>query len=110
MLKHTLLAYLYLNCALLSMVVGLCYDEYEEQELTDACEIIEWLANSARCNGRVGMYGKSWGGFNGLQVWSMLPKHYTVEPPFNEHPRDQGFLFAEMGSVHSPGVLKITAY
>ena len=47
---------------------GLYYDEYEEQELNDACEIIQWSANQPWCNGRIGMYGKSWGGFNGLQV------------------------------------------
>ncbi len=27
----------------------------------------------------------------------------TVEPHFNEHPWDQGFLFAGVGSVRSPG-------
>ncbi len=27
----------------------------------------------------------------------------TVEPHFNEHSRDQGFLFAGVGSVRSPG-------
>ncbi len=27
----------------------------------------------------------------------------TVEPHFNEHPRDQGLLFAVVGSVRSPG-------
>ena len=47
---------------------GLYYDEYEEQEQNDACEIIQWVAEQSWCNGRVGMYGKSWGGFNGLQV------------------------------------------
>ncbi len=28
----------------------------------------------------------------------------TVEPHFNEHPRDQGLLFAGVGSVRSPGL------
>ncbi len=27
----------------------------------------------------------------------------TVEPHYNEHPRDQGLLFAGVGSVRSPG-------
>ena len=53
---------------------GLYYDEYEEQELNDACEIIQWAANQSWCNGRVGMYGKSWGGFNGLQVAYKQPE------------------------------------
>ncbi len=53
---------------------GFCYDEYEEQELNDACEIIAWCASQSWCNGRVGMYGKSWGGFNGLQVAFKQPE------------------------------------
>ena len=47
---------------------GLYYDEYLQQEQDDACEIIAWLAAQSWCSGAVGMYGKSWGGFNGLQV------------------------------------------
>ena len=47
---------------------GLYFDEYELQEQQDAMEIIEWISNQSWSNGRVGMYGKSWGGFNGLQV------------------------------------------
>lgn len=52
---------------------GLIHDEYEEQELSDAIEIIEWLANQPWSNGSVAMYGKSWGGFNGLQVAALQP-------------------------------------
>ncbi len=33
---------------------GHYYDEYEETELSDACEIIQWCAEQAWCNGRVG--------------------------------------------------------
>ena len=29
---------------------------------------LEWISNQSWSNGSVGMYGKSWGGFNGLQV------------------------------------------
>ena len=48
-------------------------DEYTEQELADAVEIIEWAAQQPWCNGRVGMMGISWGGFNALQVAALAP-------------------------------------
>ena len=44
------------------------------KKLLDACEVIEWVAKQAWSNEKVGMYGKSWGGFNGLQVASYQPK------------------------------------
>ena len=43
---------------------GLLDDEYLQQELDDACEVIAWLAAQPWCSGNVGMMGKSWGGFN----------------------------------------------
>jgi len=48
-------------------------DEYLSRELEDACEVIDWLARQAWCNGRVGMMGKSWGGFNALQTAALRP-------------------------------------
>lgn len=47
---------------------GLIADEYTEQELADAEEVIAWLAAQPWCSGSVGMMGKSWGGFNCLQT------------------------------------------
>jgi predicted acyl esterase len=64
---------------------GLYFDEYEKQEQQDACEIIgsfdfllclhllidlfsDWVSKQTWSDGKVGMFGKSWGGFNGLQV------------------------------------------
>ncbi|MEO1650170.1 MAG: CocE/NonD family hydrolase, partial [Pseudomonadota bacterium] len=52
---------------------GLMTDEYTQQELDDAVEVVEWAAAQPWCNGRVGMMGISWGGFNGLQVAAMAP-------------------------------------
>ena len=40
---------------------GLMHDEYTEQELADAEEVIEWLAKQSWCTGKVGMMGISWG-------------------------------------------------
>jgi len=64
---------------------GVYGDEYQQQEFDDACRIIgelvlntyrqqltisflDWISDQPWSNGRVGMFGKSWGGFNGLQV------------------------------------------
>ena len=52
---------------------GLMHDEYTEQELNDACEVIAWASAQPFCNGRVGMMGISWGGFNSLQVAALRP-------------------------------------
>jgi len=48
-------------------------DEYLAQELSDACEVIDWLSRQTWCSGRVGMMGKSWGGFNALQTAALRP-------------------------------------
>ena len=47
---------------------GVLLDEYLELEQDDALEVIAWIAEQPWCDGNVGMMGKSWGGFNGLQV------------------------------------------
>ena len=52
---------------------GLMEDEYSQQELEDAVEVIQHLATQDWCNGSVGMMGISWGGFNSLQVAAMTP-------------------------------------
>jgi predicted acyl esterase len=52
---------------------GLMEDEYTEQELQDACDVIAWAASQPWCNGNVGMMGISWGGFNSLQVAAKQP-------------------------------------
>lgn len=52
---------------------GLMEDEYTEQELQDACDVIAWAASQPWCNGKVGMMGISWGGFNALQVAAKRP-------------------------------------
>ena len=52
---------------------GLMLDEYTQQELDDAVEVIAWLAAQPWCSGTVGMTGISWGGFNALQVAALRP-------------------------------------
>jgi putative CocE/NonD family hydrolase len=52
---------------------GLLRDEYLKQEHDDALEVISWIARQPWCSGTVGMMGKSWGGFNSLQVAARRP-------------------------------------
>jgi putative CocE/NonD family hydrolase len=52
---------------------GVLLDEYLELEQDDALEVIAWIARQPWCDGNVGMMGKSWGGFNGLQVAARRP-------------------------------------
>jgi uncharacterized protein len=52
---------------------GLLLDEYLKQEHDDALEVIRWIAQQPWCSGAVGMMGKSWGGFNSLQVAARRP-------------------------------------
>ncbi len=52
---------------------GIAEDEYTPTEQSDICEAIEWLAAQEWSNGRVGMYGTSWSGFNSIQVACLRP-------------------------------------
>jgi uncharacterized protein len=48
-------------------------DEYLAQEQDDGVDVIAWIAAQPWCNGVVGMQGKSWGGFNALQIAARRP-------------------------------------
>jgi len=52
---------------------GVMLDEYTEQELSDGCAVIAWIADQLWCDGNVGIVGISWGGFNGLQIAALQP-------------------------------------
>lgn len=52
---------------------GVIDGEYTPRELSDAVEVIEWIAAQGWSNGGVGMMGISWGGFNCLQVAALKP-------------------------------------
>lgn len=52
---------------------GVLTDEYALQEQDDALDAIDWLSRQEWCNGSVGMIGKSWGGFNCLQIAARRP-------------------------------------
>lgn len=52
---------------------GILRDEYLQQELDDGLEALRWIAAQPWCNGTVGLFGLSWGGFNGLQLAALRP-------------------------------------
>lgn len=52
---------------------GILEDEYLPLEQEDGVETIRWLAAQPWCTGAVGMIGKSWGGFNALQIAAHAP-------------------------------------
>ncbi|MEO9176722.1 MAG: CocE/NonD family hydrolase, partial [Gaiellales bacterium] len=52
---------------------GLLLGEYLPREQADGVEVIAWLAAQPWCTGRVGIFGISWGGFNGLQIAAHRP-------------------------------------
>ncbi|WP_052384098.1 CocE/NonD family hydrolase [Litchfieldella xinjiangensis] len=53
---------------------GVLTDEYTQQEQEDGVDAINWIAKQPWCNGKVGMMGISWGGFNSLQVAAKQPE------------------------------------
>ncbi|MFW6050439.1 MAG: CocE/NonD family hydrolase [Myxococcota bacterium] len=52
---------------------GVLTDEYLPQELDDGLQVLRWIARQPWCDGSVGMIGKSWGGFNALQIAALQP-------------------------------------
>ncbi len=53
---------------------GVLEDQYLDQEQTDGVACIEWAAQQPWCDGQVGMFGISWGGFNALQIAARQPE------------------------------------
>jgi putative CocE/NonD family hydrolase len=52
---------------------GVLRDEYLPLEQEDGVEAIRWVAAQSWCTGAVGLIGKSWGGFNALQIAARRP-------------------------------------
>ncbi|MGR3197292.1 MAG: CocE/NonD family hydrolase, partial [Paracoccus sp. (in: a-proteobacteria)] len=56
-------------------------DEYLSQEQDDALEVLAWIAAQDWCSGNIGMMGKSWGGFNCLQIAARRPPELKAVIP-----------------------------
>jgi len=60
---------------------GIADDEYTEAETRDGYDAVEWLAAQSWCNGNVGMWGISYGGFTAIQVAKLRPPHLRAILP-----------------------------
>ena len=56
-------------------------DEYTEDETRDGYDAVEWLAAQPWCNGNIGMWGISYGGFTAIQVAKLRPPHLRAILP-----------------------------
>ncbi len=60
---------------------GVALDEYTADETQDGYEVAEWLALQPWCDGTVGMWGISYGGFTAIQVAALRPPHLRAIVP-----------------------------
>ena len=60
---------------------GIALDEYTARETQDGYDAVEWLAAQAWSNGRVAMWGISYGGFTAIQVALLHPPHLAAIVP-----------------------------
>ncbi len=60
---------------------GVAEDEYTERETLDGFQTVEWLAGQSWCDGNVGMWGISYGGFAAIQVAKLRPPHLRAIVP-----------------------------
>ena len=60
---------------------GIAFDEYTPAETQDGYDAVEWLAAQPWCNGMVGMWGISYGGFTAIQVAMLQPPHLKAIVP-----------------------------
>ncbi|HET9435708.1 MAG TPA: CocE/NonD family hydrolase, partial [Candidatus Limnocylindrales bacterium] len=60
---------------------GVALDEYTADETRDGYDGVEWLAAQPWCNGNVGMWGISYGGFTSIQVAALRPPHLLAIVP-----------------------------
>jgi putative CocE/NonD family hydrolase len=60
---------------------GVAVDEYTAAETSDGHDAVEWLAAQPWCNGNVGMWGISYGGFTAIQVAKLRPPHLRAIVP-----------------------------
>jgi putative CocE/NonD family hydrolase len=60
---------------------GIALDEYTAAETRDGYDAVEWLAAQPWCDGGVGMWGISYGGFTAIQVAALRPPHLRAIVP-----------------------------
>ena len=83
---------------------GLLLGEYMPREQSDGVAAIAWLAEQPWSNGSVGMRGKSWGGFNALQIAALEPPALKAIMPMcfadNRYTDDAHYVGGALGLVN----------
>jgi putative CocE/NonD family hydrolase len=89
---------------------GVATDEYTPQEQQDACEVIGWASRQPWCNGNVGMFGTSYGGFNCVQTAMHQPPalkaiipHAATDDRYNDDVHYSGGCLMGIDQVIYPG-------
>ncbi|MEV6553154.1 CocE/NonD family hydrolase [Streptomyces sp. NPDC051597] len=86
---------------------GLPGDRCDATELADGVAVVEWLAARPWCDGKVGMIGISWGGFNSLKIAALAPGPLkavvTVCAPDDRYDNDGHYLGGSVlaGAMHA---------
>lgn len=81
---------------------GIIVDEYVEREQRDTLAVFEWLEAQDWCDGNLGMWGVSWGGFSALQTAMLRPPQLkTIVPVHATHDRFACDVHYTGGSAHA---------
>ena len=81
---------------------GIATDEYTAREMADTLEILTWAAGQDWCNGSVGMWGISWGGFSALQAaMARPPELKAIVAAHATHDRFASDVHYVGGSLHA---------
>jgi predicted acyl esterase len=81
---------------------GIIEDEYTLREMEDTLAVFRWLQDQPWCDGNLGMWGVSWGGFSALQT-AMLdpPQLKAIAPVHATHDRFACDVHYTGGSLHA---------
>lgn len=81
---------------------GVIADEYTEREQLDTLAVFDWLETQSWCDGNLGMWGVSWGGFSALQTAMLRPRQLkTIVPVHATHDRFACDVHYTGGSAHA---------
>ena len=81
---------------------GILADEYLKREQLDTLAVFDWLESQDWCDGNLGMWGVSWGGFSALQTAMLRPRQLkTIVPIHATHDRFACDVHYTGGSAHA---------
>lgn len=81
---------------------GIIVDEYVAREQQDTLAVFDWLETQDWCDGNLGMWGVSWGGFSALQTAMLRPRQLkTIVPVHATHDRFACDVHYTGGSAHA---------